>query len=232
MHPPLCRVHPLQWTDQGLDLPWASFRGPTHKHKQRWPLGGPLPPSTGCFTLSSPATMAEGLCLYNSGYLHWVRKYNKHTHTHTHASFNLIIHLRRFISSTVGQTVELLSMGTVAGMLSYLLKPFFLFIKLQDGLSIGATHYWSLHVWYLIVRLLVLETLLRCLLLKCWQVFFFFSALLQRRTGISAIHKTSSADSRARWCEVVKFKGLGGLQVTGLRWATEARKRQTTQIQT
>lgn len=34
----------------------------------------PLSPFTGCFTLSSPATAAEGLCQYKSGYLHWVRK--------------------------------------------------------------------------------------------------------------------------------------------------------------
>lgn len=49
-------------------------------------MGSPSP-SPVCFTPSSPATSAEGLCLYNSGYLHWVRK---HTHTsivqHSHSS--------------------------------------------------------------------------------------------------------------------------------------------------
>lgn len=50
--------------------------------------GDPFP-SIGCFTLSSPAITAEGLCLYNSGYLHWVRKLVSHTH-----HFNCSIHLR------------------------------------------------------------------------------------------------------------------------------------------
>lgn len=67
--------------------------------------GGPHPASTGCFTLSSPATMAEGLCLYNSGYLHWVRKPISHTHTHTHISCNHIIHLRPSYPHTVGETL-------------------------------------------------------------------------------------------------------------------------------
>ncbi len=53
--------------------------------------GGPLPPYIGCFTLSSPATAAEGLCLYNSGYLHWVRKPISHTH---HLTISFISDLR------------------------------------------------------------------------------------------------------------------------------------------
>lgn len=35
--------------------------------------------------------MAEGLCLFNSGYLNWVRKSLSHTHTHTYLS---VVHLR------------------------------------------------------------------------------------------------------------------------------------------
>lgn len=49
--------------------------------------GGPHP-----FTLSSPATTAEGLCLYNSGYLHWVRKPISHTH-HLTVSFISDLHI-------------------------------------------------------------------------------------------------------------------------------------------
>lgn len=54
------------------------------------PTVGSPSPSPVCFTPSSPATSAEGLCLYNSGYLHWVRK-----HTHTRASSSILIHLQR-----------------------------------------------------------------------------------------------------------------------------------------
>lgn len=50
------------------------------------PPGAPSQRSNGCFTLSSHALMAEGLCLFNSGYLNWVRK---PTHTHIHQIFTL-----------------------------------------------------------------------------------------------------------------------------------------------
>lgn len=51
-------------------------------------MGSPSPSTFAvCFTPTSPATSAEGLCLYNSGYLHWVRK---HTHTHSRTLIHLL----------------------------------------------------------------------------------------------------------------------------------------------
>lgn len=51
-------------------------------------MGSPSPsPFAVCFTPTSPATSAEGLCLYNSGYLHWVRK---HTHEHSRTLIHLL----------------------------------------------------------------------------------------------------------------------------------------------
>lgn len=87
--------------------------------------------------------------------------------------------------------------------------------------------------------LLVLETLLRCLLLKCWQVFLFcfgllfFSALLQRRTAISAIHKASSPDLNVHaGVKLFKFKRVE--RFTGYRFETGNRGKgtsdKTTQI--
>lgn len=59
------------------------------------PPGAPSQRSNGCSTLSSRAVMAEGLCLFNSGYLNWARK---PTHTsdlyivaETLSSFGIII---------------------------------------------------------------------------------------------------------------------------------------------
>lgn len=51
-------------------------------------MGSPSPSTFAvCFTPTSPATSAEGLCLYNSGYLHWVRK---HTHEHSRTLIHLL----------------------------------------------------------------------------------------------------------------------------------------------
>lgn len=67
-HATLFHVLPQEGMDQGL--------------KYHWLLEVPSSLHNGCFTLSSPATMAEGLCLHNSGYLHWARKPISLTHSH------------------------------------------------------------------------------------------------------------------------------------------------------
>lgn len=133
----------------------------------RWP-----PPSTGCFTLISPAASAEGLCLYNSGYLHWVRKPTSHEH-HLTRSFISNVHCGR---------------NATVHFCSYAPKPPF---QLQEGsLSVQHVDRDEVHVdctvWLFgkkknTTALFTTE--------KCWQVLF--KALLRRRTGI---HTTSSAD--------------------------------------
>lgn len=122
--------------------------------------GGPLPPYIGCFTLISPATTAEGLCCYNSGYLHWVRNTVSHTHSHT-----LIIS-----PCHSSQTEEHYSH-------CHREQPSPSHPSLKPCLKLRASCITSIIAWFvLIVHFEVVETLLRCLLLKCWQVFF--SALL------------------------------------------------------
>lgn len=146
--------------------------------------GSPPPLYNGCFTLSSPATTAEGLCLYNSGYLHWVRKPISHTDTHTH-TYHLVSFISDLHISTQAETLQLLSFGT----LSYSSLSLLLSYKMAV---------WKHHIDHHTVCVdcsfffYVLGTLLRCLLLKCWQVFIFSAA----SEAISAIFKImSSVDS-------------------------------------
>lgn len=151
----LCRVHPLQWTDQELESPQASCGG-WHLSQDGHQGSSPPSTSTGCFTLSSPATLAEGLCQYKSGYLHWVRK---------PISFNHIIHLRRSYPCDTSLRVS-----------CHIFKSCF---KLQDGSPSVQ------HMGHYAFILIVLETLLRCWLLKCWQVVFFFSAASEAYRDLS-----------------------------------------------
>ncbi len=167
-----------QWTHQGLKMPLAS--------------GGPSP-SIGCFTLTSPAITAEGLCLFNSGYLHWVRKLISHTHTRF---IKLFYSCQIFISLWEKHHCYFTSHTD----LSY---------SSWSCLSSMRMAVWKHRCNILIIHwfvLNILETLLRCLLLKCWQVLF--SELLQRRTGISATLKyQSSVDSLS--CSRVDWRSGG-----------------------
>lgn len=84
----------------------ASFSG--RRLSQDGLRGPPRPSSIGCFTLSSTATTAEGLCLYNSGYLHWVRNPPSHTHTNIISPFHSS---QIFVSRHCGRNTKLIAIG-------------------------------------------------------------------------------------------------------------------------
>ena len=127
---------------------YVLYSGRIRDWRCHWPPGVPSP-YIGCFTLSSPATTAEGLCLYNSGYLHWVRKLMSHTHTWS----NHVIHLR----TSYLHTLPLLSWGRVAATLTLPYSSLSLLFKLRDGCSEASVqhidhyvlqkHYCAVYYW-------------------------------------------------------------------------------------
>lgn len=163
------------------------------KHATGLGGGGGFSPSFGCFTLTSPAITAEGLCLYNSGYLHWVRKLISYTHMH-----HLTVWFISDYLITVGETQPLLLLlGTVAASLT--LSYWSLCCVLGDKMAVRKLQCnISIIKWFV---LNILETLLHCLLLKCWQVLIFRAASEANR-DLRDLKVTSSVDSHSCcwWC--------------------------------
>lgn len=158
-----------------------------------WLLGVPPSLHNGCFTLSSPATVAEGLCLHNSGYLHWARKPISLTHTR-----HLIV---SFIS---GFHLWTLWLKHIIGTLSYSSSSLCWSYKM----AAFKAPLWHIN-YHNVCFLLFLGTLLRCLLLKCWQV------LCSASEMSSATHKLDSftlapngfrSQLRDSWCFGAKWE--------------------------